>query len=312
MDKNSTVLRFFGGDIQKALSLCGGEISEIRLRAGRPLCVTCEGMNRFVSADGIISDQSDKAILVSADEIRRTFEAVCRYSVHSFQGRISQGFVTVSGGHRVGLSGTAVYSADGRVENIRHINGLNFRIARQIRGAADEIIPMVLDGNGGGLTGVLICGEPCSGKTTVLRDLCRQIGDRVNTALIDERGEIAAESGGVINNNVGMCTDVYSGFSKADGIRDAVRSMSPMMLVCDEIGSEDDLNAIEYAYLSGVRICAAIHSAGSDELMMHGRIREMTERGIFGLFVFMKDRRPARILSRHDILKLRQTDGRTE
>ncbi len=182
MDSNSTVLKYFSGEISRALLASGADIYEIRLRSGKPLSVTADGKCLFLCRSGELTSCGDKAVPVSAEDLRRCFEAVCRYSVHSCQNQINMGFVTVAGGHRAGICGSAVYSQDGKIENIKYINSINFRIAREIIGAADAIFNTAMSG---GLKSVLIFGEPCSGKTTILRDLCRQVGDEYTVSLID-------------------------------------------------------------------------------------------------------------------------------
>lgn len=298
MDINSSVLHYFGGRIYKALATFSGELCEIRLRTGKPLAVSFPDKTAYLCENGSISQDGEKAVQVTAEDIRRTFEAVCRYSVHSCQSRINRGFVTVSGGHRAGLCGTAVYSGDGRIENIKYISGINFRIAREVLGSADEIMNRVMRG---GPRSILICGEPCSGKTTVLRDLCRQIGDRYPVSLIDERGEIAAESGGTPYNRVGLNTDIFSGYTKSDGIITAVRVMSPRMIFCDEIGSEADLNALELAAVSGVKAAATIHCGSPEQLLGRQRVYRMITNGIFEYCVFIHERKITDIFRRDEL-----------
>lgn len=306
MEINTGVLRYFGGDIYKALSAVSTDCSEIRLRAGRPLAVTIADRTAFVGISGELASRPGSAVTVTAEDIRRSFEAVCRYSIHSFQGRICQGFITVAGGHRAGICGTAVYSADGRIENIKNINCINFRIAHEIIGAADEITAKVMNS---GLKSILICGEPCSGKTTVLRDLCRQIGEYYPVSLIDERGEIAAESGGVINNRVGICTDVFSGFSKSDGILTAVRVMSPMMIICDEIGSKEDISALEAASVSGVKIAATVHCGSPGELLCTPQLKKLLSDRVFEYCVFLRKRKITGIIRSDELLSRERKRG---
>lgn len=308
MENYNNILRYFGGDIQRSLSAVNEEICEIRLRTGRPLSVITEKGVCFPDKKGGLHSLPEETVNVTAEDVRRTFEAVCRYSIHSFQSRICRGFVTVSGGHRVGICGTAVYSPSGTVENIKYINGLNFRIAREIKGAADEIFTSVFNG-GQMLKNTLICGEPCSGKTTILRDLCRQLGNIFPLSLIDERGELAAESSGTVNNDVGICTDVFSGFSKQDGIISAVRAMSPRMIVCDEIGSDEDIAALETAGRSGVKIAASIHCAGREDLLSGQKNRQTLVSGMFDSFVFIKDRRILSIMRRDEIMGMGRNGG---
>ncbi|MGN1103178.1 MAG: hypothetical protein ACI4RG_13350 [Huintestinicola sp.] len=299
----SNVLRYFSPRISKALTDVCGNISEIRLRSGEPLSVTLPDKYIFVTENGAYTTSADKALRVTMEDIRHTFEAVCRYSVHSCQSRINSGFVTVAGGHRAGLCGTAVYSPSGKIENLKYINGINFRIAGEMHGAADEIVLTAMQN---GLKSVLIFGAPCSGKTTILRDLCRQIGDKYPVSLVDERFEIASVSGGNTNNRVGANTDVFSGFSKTDGIMTAVRVMSPRMIVCDEIGSDSDISALKQAWISGVKIAATMH-CGSMRELLDSSVYPLISCKAFDFAVYIADRHIKRIYKSEELIRLKES-----
>ncbi len=296
--EDKSILRYFGAGLFKALSACDEELREIRMRAGGRLAVTVDKGYLYLSENGSLSDEPSKGIKISAEDIRRTFEALCRYSVHSFQSSINSGFITVPGGHRAGICGTAVIMADGKTENIKYISGINFRIAREIIGAADIFTKQYMNKNP---CGTLIFGEPCSGKTTVLRDLCRQAGDRYPVSLIDERGELAAASGGIPNNSVGANTDVFSGFSKRDGIITALRSMSPRLIVCDEIGSDEDIAALRLAGLSGVKAAATVHCGTPEELVKRCGLAKLFGDGVFEYAVYVHEREIKRIYNSREI-----------
>lgn len=297
---DNSILRYFSGMALKSLAAYderSGKLWEIRLRSGRPLGITTEKGYAFLNSSGQAVSSPEQGIIITPDDIRRTFEALCRFSVHSCQSQIAEGFITVSGGHRAGICGTAVCSAEGRVENLKYISGINFRIAREIIGAADKLADCAASPSG-----VLICGEPCSGKTTVLRDLCRMAGNRYPVSLIDERSEIAAVSGGIPNNDVGANTDVLNGFSKSEGIITAVRSMSPRLIVCDEIGSDDDIRALRLAALSGVKTAASVHCGTPRELMRRDMLRRLISEGIFEHIAFVRQREIVRIYSGRELI----------
>lgn len=296
---NTDVLKYFSGDILKALSASKADISEIRLRAEKPLAVTINGGYCFLNADGKTVNDPVKAVRASSDNIKGCFEAMCRYSVHSFQKQINQGFITTVGGHRAGISGTAVYSSDGKIENVRNISSINFRIAKEVKGSADGIINRIMSR---GLKSVLICGKPCSGKTTILRDMCRSIGNKYPIALIDERGELAAVSSGRAYNDIGEQTDIFNGFSKADGIITAIRAMSPRMIICDEIGSSDDARALRLAALSGVKAAATVHCSSPEELLLNKQTADLIKDGIFQYVVFVSSRSISAIYCSNDLI----------
>lgn len=273
--KKDELLQYFGGNIGTAVrKLSDGffdEIQEIRLRVNRPAAVSVKNSIRYMTADGQLTYNPEFGVIADSRDMQKTFEAVCQYSVHSFQREITEGFVTVRGGHRVGICGTSVVR-DNTVENVKNISSVNFRIAREVKGCGDELYRKIF---GEGLCSVLIAGVPGSGKTTMLRDLARILGGRYKTAVIDERGELAAVMNGIPQNDVGINTDVFDGYSKPLGIMMALRVMSPQIIICDEIGSEEDFKALYQAANSGVYVAASIHSADMDELKRKGIALDM-------------------------------------
>ncbi|MDE7363222.1 MAG: hypothetical protein K2N38_14965 [Oscillospiraceae bacterium] len=233
-------------------------IAEIRLRAGRPgVCVNIFGDMRVCSEP------------FSAAEIADCFAEICRYSVHSFQEEIAQGFVTLEGGHRVGICGTAVTNG-GRIEMFKDISGLNIRIAHEVRGCADEIYSRFFRTSPRSL---LIAGKPLCGKTTVLRDLARQLGERHRVTLIDSRNELSASYHGTPSLDIGLNTDALVGCAKSEGIMLALRTLSPEAIVCDELG--DDEEAVARAMFCGVKLIASAHAGSLDELETGERTREL-------------------------------------
>lgn len=238
------------------------QIAEIRLRAGRPsVCVNIRGEMRTCS---------DK---FSAKEIADCFAEVCRYSVYSFEEEISRGFITLDGGHRVGICGTAVTSRGG-ITSFRDISGLNIRIAHQIFGCADELYERAFSD---GAHSLLLAGKPLCGKTTVLRDLARLLGANRRVVLIDSRGELSASVRGTPSFDIGLNTDALCGCEKSEGIMLAIRSLSPDIVICDEIG--DDQFAVEQAMFCGVKVIASAHAGSIAELK-----KRPATRGLLPLF----------------------------
>lgn len=235
----------------------GGELAEIRLRAGkRAVAVAADGTMRVCSEP------------FTAEDIANCFAELCRYSVHSYADEIAQGYVTLDGGHRVGICGTAVMR-DGKIETLRDISSLNIRIARQVRGCAGELYGRVFDRP----RSLLLAGKPMSGKTTLLRDLTRLLGERYKVTLIDSRNEISACVRGTPTLDVGQHTDVLCGCPKSEGIFLALRSMSPEIIVCDEIGR--DHGAVERCMFCGVRLIASVHAESIAELKRRSGIAEL-------------------------------------
>ena len=251
-------------------------LSEVRLRSGRPVSFVYPDKVRFLARDGRLSpDHRAQGLLTtSPEELSAVVQALARFSVHSRPRELAQGYFVIENGIRVGVSG-AFSEADPPV--LRQFTGLNFRISRQVIGCGAEILRL-MERIGGS---VLICGEVNSGKTTVLRDLCRLCGDRWKVTLIDERSEIAGDC------DVGAMTDVLSGCSRSHGITMAVRTLSPDLIFCDEISTDADQEAIFLALGTGVRFAATIHAGSYEDLFRRKTASELLSRGAFSHAVFL-------------------------
>lgn len=259
---------------------------EIRLRIGQPLQVTLGGKERTLSGNRL-----------TAEEISMTFHCAAEYSVHTYADSLCQGFLTLRGGHRIGVCGqTAVQQ--GKMLSFRSISSLNIRIARQVKGTA---APQLLDQlrRTDGVVSALFLSPPGRGKTTLLRDIARQLSDQgIRTALADERSELAALHGGVPQFDIGQHTDVIDGCPKADAAMMLVKTMSPQLLVLDEITSEADAHAAEYASHCGVAVLASAHAWNWDDFRLRPLYRNLLERSIFSrIFSIQADRQAVCIQS---------------
>ena len=259
---------------------------EIRLRVNRPVSICCADKTYYITASGAFTDRilSEPMLCACKTDIVETFQIICNYSIYSKQNEIRNGFVTMKGGHRVGICGTAV-SDSGEITNIRDITSLNIRIASERKGCADRL----LEQTGKDFKGLLICGAPCSGKTTLIRDIARQLSlCGFNCSVVDERGEIAGSSSASAQNDIGMC-DILDSYPKAQGIAQTIGCLAPDFVICDEIGGQKDCEAIEQGILSGVRFVATAHCSDEKELMQRSSITKLIGSG-FDRIVFLKSR----------------------
>lgn len=280
MCRLNEILRYFSPEIRKLLEMSIGgyadNIQEIRLRCGKPVAVSSYGKVRYISG-------GQPAYKVSRNDIEYTFQALCNYSVHSYQNEIAQSFITVKGGHRAGIAGSAVLN-DNHITSVKYISSINFRIASQIKGCSDRIYSQIFSQRPEGL---LVAGVPSSGKTTFLRDLCRNLSEKYCVSVIDERGEIGAVYHGEPQNDLGMMCDVFDGYPKAEGLQTALRVMSPDIAVCDEIGGESEVRQLLSCVNAGVKIIASAHAGSVDELYRRKNIKILLENGVFDYIVML-------------------------
>ena len=211
------------------------------------------------------------------------------YSIHSYQREINAGFITVQGGHRAGIAGSCVYE-NGRILSVNDISSVTLRIARQVKGAAENLVRTLYSG---GVCSTLIAGAPASGKTTLLKDIARCLGSGltgsfVKLSLIDERGEIAAVYRGAPQNDVGITTDVFDGYQKGEGMLIAIRSMSPRALILDEIAGEEDAASVRQGLNAGAAVIATVHAASLDELYRKTHVRTLIAEGAFQKIVILR------------------------
>ncbi len=265
-------------------------IHEIRLRINRPVTAASYGKEIFLMPDGSLSASRDGAITADRHDLESSFRAICDYSLHSYEKELSEGYITLEGGCRVGIAGT--FSSNGAV---KYVNGLNFRVPGQVFGCGEGIYNMLLSRKP---VSILIAGSPASGKTTILKDLCRILGERYRVSVADERSEIAASFHGEPENSIGLMTDVFDGCPKGRGIETAVRVMSPDIVVCDEIGGKGDSEALMLCLNCGVKVIATVHAGSWEELSGRRHIMELVKNRVFDYAVFLgSGKNPGEIVS---------------
>jgi stage III sporulation protein AA len=296
----SDILPFLIPNIKNILSKVDIEIldnlEEIRLRAKKPLMVFYKNSDWFISSDGKLSKDIRAAYLVMQQDILKSIELMSENSVYAYQDEIKAGYLTLRGGHRVGLSGKVIIQ-DGQIKNVKDFNGLNIRVAKEVRGCSNHIIKHILKNNSE-IYNTLLIGPPQCGKTTILRDVARTIsnGDEsldcsgLKIGIIDERSEIAACCKGIPQNDVGFRTDIMDGCPKALGMEMLLRSMSPNIIITDEIGTNGDKDAILKVLNSGVKIIASAHGYNITELKMREELLALLKSGAFERYIVLSSK----------------------
>lgn len=261
--------------------------------------------NRNIYLRTSLDDVEVNYITISND-ILETLQRICDNSIYTYQNQICNGFITVKGGHRVGISGEVVIK-DGQVINISYIYSLNFRIARQVLGCSNIALPYILNVKENTVYNTIILSPPGRGKTTLLRDVTRNISDGIektgfkgiHVGIVDERGEIAAMYKGTPQNDVGSRTDVLNNISKDKGLKMLIRAMCPQVVVADEIGTKEDIEAIKYAVTSGVKGIFTAHGGSLQDLLLNPILKEMYNSNIIERTILIeKDRTISLIDSR--------------
>ncbi len=272
------------------------ELEEIRLRASKPLIIQCRSHDYIISSNGKVQDHENNAFIVRQEHIKRAVELISHNSIYAFQEELKNGFITIKGGHRIGIAGRTVIEGK-TVKNIKDISGLNFRISKEVPGCSDKYVKHLIDQNMQ-IMNTLIVSPPGCGKTTMLRDLARIFShgkkeyglSGVRVGIVDERSEIAACFKGVAQHDVGIRTDVLDGCPKSVGMVMMLRSMSPDVIITDEIGNEGDRDAVLQVINAGVKIVSAAHGYSISELKTRREVLELIDMKVFERFVVLSKR----------------------
>ena len=281
MKKRDSVLQILPHEVKEWMvkqNINIGKLEEIRLRIGKPVFLSYDSMENQISH------------IVTREELQETLEYCSNYSLYAYEEEMRQGFLTIEGGHRIGLSGKVVIE-DGKVKNFQYISSINIRVCHEVKGCADPILPLMIENNQ--VMSALILSAPGLGKTTLLRDLIRQIsnGNKYlpgkTVCVVDERSEIGSCYQGIPQNEVGERTDILDNCPKVEGMMMLIRSMSPQVLAVDEIGTSQDVEAISYAIRCGVTILATAHATSLEELKEKEGLNKLYESRCFKRYVVL-------------------------
>lgn len=259
-------------------------ITEIRFRRNKAVVVYLKNTPYFISIGGqLVNSYSDNTIKIDDDSFDFITDRLCNHSYHTNMHTMIDGYITTKGGSRVGIGSTAVYK-DKTISSVKEINSLNIRIAKEYKGCSRKILNQLYSSS---TPSIIVAGAVLSGKTTFLRDFSKLIssgfaGMYRKVSIVDERREISS------GFDVGVNTDVLVGFEKAKGIEIATRTLSPDIIVCDEIGNINELNAIKYGFSTGISFAVSIHLKNEKQLFTNHILKELIATDEFDYIVLLK------------------------
>lgn len=272
----NTFMQHFPPNLTETLLIMGTkDMQEIRIVADK---------NAAVVKNAVLMDSG---VRISRDALRKIVESMCRGSLYAMQQSLSQGYITLRGGHRVGVCGRCI-TENGSVTHMTDISAICIRISREVTGAADGVMEY-LEGHGR-LYNTLIISPPGCGKTTLLRDIARQMGNRHKVCIADERSEIAACREGIPTHDVGKYTCVMDAVPKGEGIMMLLRTMSPEIIITDETGSRGEDEAICHLINCGVKIITTAHGYSEKDIARRKHLGSLVEKGIFERIIVLGNR----------------------
>ncbi len=299
MSKKDELLKIFSLRLRNVLAqtpLDYEQLQEIRLRVDAPLMVRYKNKEYFINEQSRLSSSNENSFMITKAEIKETMEYISNYSLYAFEEEVKQGFITIVGGHRIGIAGKVIVE-EGKIKSMKYISFINVRLSHQVRGCSNIVLPYIAKANS--IYHTLIISPPGCGKTTLLRDMIRQLSNGfhlngvkvsgLQIGVVDERSEIAACYMGMPQNELGIRTDVLDCCPKAKGMMLLIRSMSPQILAVDEIGVEEDINAIHYAMGCGCKMIATVHGGSIEEVREKPLLSELIKKQMFERYIILSN-----------------------
>lgn len=293
MKNRKEFLNIFSVNLRKVLAQLNVDferLQEIRLRVGCPLLITWDGKEYFVKPTGEITPDERESLLVEKRELMETMEYIANFSLYAFEDEIRQGFLTIQGGHRIGIAGKIIMDGE-RIKSVKHISFINVRLSHQIKGCADQVLPMIIRNEE--VCHTLIISPPKCGKTTLLRDMIRQLSNGTDyfpgstVGVVDERSELGGAYMGVPQNDLGIRTDVLDCCPKAEGMMMLVRAMSPAIIAVDEIGDYKDICAIESVINCGCKLLTTIHGSSIADIEKKPLMQKLMQERVFERYIIL-------------------------
>ncbi len=293
MNKIDSIIDYMPSGLAKVFSKVDRKylnlVNEIRIRRNRPVALVIRNSTYFLNSHGVLFDCcTEDCVVVNSSIFDDLFIKLCDYSIHSNIENLKKGFLTLNNGARVGVASTAVVSEKG-YSFVKNVIALNIRVPQEVKGCSNILMNSIYKED---VPSIIVAGRPNSGKTTLLRDIAYQLSSGFNgeyrkVAIIDERNEFAAKHENELTMDLGVNTDVLTYFSKSIGIEIATRALSPELIICDEVSTDDELSSIMYAFSSGVSFALSVHISDKDDLLTKPIIARLLNTRQFSYIVLL-------------------------
>lgn len=294
MEKNQSILQIFPESMRRQwmnIEHIFPRLQEIRFRINQPYLLVIDGQEHYMTEIATLTKEEEKAKIMSMAEMKQLIEHICHYSIYAYEDEIRQGFITLAGGHRIGVAGQVVIDEIEKIRTIKYITYVNIRISHEIIGVANSIRSYLYENKE--YINTLFISPPGCGKTTILRDTIRQLskgtvwGDGVMVGVVDERSEIGGCYKGIPQNDLGPRTDIMDRCPKHVGMMMLIRSMAPQIIAVDELGSTKDLEALQVISSCGCKVLATIHGEGIEDLVESEYGNKLLQKKLFKRYIVL-------------------------